>query len=467
MDKGIVERRLAAVMAADVAGYSRLMGADEVGTLNALKSHRRELIDPAIAAHRGRLVKTTGDGLLVEFASVVDAVGAAVTIQRGMLTRTAGLQEDKRIVLRIGVNIGDIIVDGDDIVGDGVNVAARLEALCEPGGLCLSRAANEQIRDKIALAFTDLGEHTVKNIARAVGVFGLSAQDIAALPEMPVEDPATSAAAPGKPPARQRLVIATTAAAVLVLGVAGGLLWWLRGLSPQTPLTPEQQLAAALDKALPRGSPQAHADTAQQFLQERQHRALAFAPKAGVLHYTANWPTQLLAEQSVTERCQQALNEPCALLISDDALIAPGPDGTWSVRDMPRVHYSGLFDPVRIPALRVILRRSPAIMGYLTAPSPKAAAFHSLGVLRVVTGAASQRAAEEQSLRLCNDDPLVKRGSDTPCYLYAVGNQVVLPQRSTMPTSPEQRPAPPATLSAGPQPAPPATPPAPAPPDPN
>jgi adenylate cyclase len=179
----LVERRLAAILAADIAGYSRLMGADEVGTLQALKAHRRELVDPAIAAHRGRIVKTTGDGILVEFASIIDAVGCAVAVQRGMFSRNVGVAEDKRIVFRMGINIGDIIFDGGDIFGDGVNVAARLEVLCEPGGLCISRSANEQIRDKLTLAFADLGEQTMKNITRAVGVFGLAASDIAALPE--------------------------------------------------------------------------------------------------------------------------------------------------------------------------------------------------------------------------------------------------------------------------------------------
>jgi class 3 adenylate cyclase/pimeloyl-ACP methyl ester carboxylesterase len=194
MKAGGVERRLAAILAADVAGYSRLMGSDEVATLRALKMHRRELVDPNIARHHGRIVKTTGDGMLVEFASIVDAVGCAVGVQRGMIDRNKAVPDEKRIVFRIGINVGDIIIDGDDIFGDGVNVAARLEALCEPGGLCISRGANEQIRDKLSLAFADLGEQTVKNIARSVGVFGLAAHDIAmlpeeALPEQPSEEP--------------------------------------------------------------------------------------------------------------------------------------------------------------------------------------------------------------------------------------------------------------------------------------
>jgi class 3 adenylate cyclase len=193
MESNAVQRRLAAILAADVVGYSRLMGADEIGTLSALKGHRRELTDPTIAAHRGRIVKTTGDGALIEFASVVDAVGCAVAIQRAMISRNTEVPGDKRIVFRIGINVGDIIIDGDDIFGEGVNIAARLETLCEPGGVCISRAANEQIRGKLALAFADLGEQAVKNIANAIGVFGLASKDIETLPEpeLPVPGPAT------------------------------------------------------------------------------------------------------------------------------------------------------------------------------------------------------------------------------------------------------------------------------------
>src|SRR3984957_12164079 len=183
MINGRVERRLAAILVADIEGYSRLMGVDEVGTLATLKAHRRDLFDSAIATHHGRIVKTTGDGVLVEFPSVVAAVGGAVGIQRGMASRNSRVPADKRIVFRVGINVGDIIIDGDDIFGDGVNIAARLQTLCEPGGLCISRTANDQIRDKLSLAFADLGEQTVKNISRAVGVFGLTAKDIEALPE--------------------------------------------------------------------------------------------------------------------------------------------------------------------------------------------------------------------------------------------------------------------------------------------
>jgi adenylate cyclase len=165
-------RRLCAVLAADVAGYSRLMGDDEDGTLAALTAHRRELIDPAVTGHAGRIVKTTGDGLLVEFASVVDAVRCAVDIQRGMTERNRAVPRDRRVVFRIGLNLGDVIVQNGDLYGDGVNVAARLETLAEPGGICLSASAHEQVQDKFAeVRFEDMGEQRVKNITRPVRAY--------------------------------------------------------------------------------------------------------------------------------------------------------------------------------------------------------------------------------------------------------------------------------------------------------
>jgi TolB-like protein/Tfp pilus assembly protein PilF len=168
MSEARVERRLAAILAADVVGYSRLMGGDEEGTLATLKAIRRDLGDPKIKEHRGRIVKTTGDGLLIEFASVVDAVRCAVDVQRAMAERNADVPTEKRIEFRMGINIGDIIIEDGDIFGDGVNVAARLEALAEPGGICVSRVVRDQVRDKLDFSFEDLGEQQVKNIARPI-----------------------------------------------------------------------------------------------------------------------------------------------------------------------------------------------------------------------------------------------------------------------------------------------------------
>lgn len=171
MNGGRVDRRLAAVLAADIAGYSRLMGADELGTLAALKAHRRDVVDPTIAGHKGRIVKTTGDGMLVEFASAVDAVTCAMAVQKKMAERNVSFRP--AVNFRIGINIGDIIIDGDDIFGDGVNVASRVENECEPGGVCLSGSAFEQVRGKTAFAFDDLGEKTLKNIERPVRLYAV------------------------------------------------------------------------------------------------------------------------------------------------------------------------------------------------------------------------------------------------------------------------------------------------------
>jgi len=160
----VLERRLAAILAADIVGYSRLMRTDEEGTLARLKALRVELFDPQVAEHRGRIVKTTGDGALVEFPSAVDAVRCAVSVQARLKEREAGMLENAVMALRIGINLGDVIFEDGDIYGDGVNLASRLEGLAEPGGVCLSANVHEQVRHKLDLAFEDMGEHSVKNI---------------------------------------------------------------------------------------------------------------------------------------------------------------------------------------------------------------------------------------------------------------------------------------------------------------
>ena len=203
MSEARFERRLAAILAVDVAGYSRLMGEDEEGTLAALRAIRRELGDPKIKEHRGRIVKTTGDGLLIEFASVVDAVRCAVETQREMATRNAGIPPERPIEFRMGINLGDIIVEDGDIFGDGVNIAARLEALADPGGICVSRVVRDQVRDKLDFSFADMGEQQVKNIARPIRTHRilLGAESVE-----PLE--VVAAVAPSLRPAAQRPSIA-------------------------------------------------------------------------------------------------------------------------------------------------------------------------------------------------------------------------------------------------------------------
>ena len=196
MAEARVERRLAAILAADVAGYSRLMGVDEEGTLAALKAYRRELIDPKIAEHRGRIVKTTGDGALVEFASAVDAVRCAMEIQRTMAERNSAVPEDRRIEFRIGINVGDIIIDEGDIYGDGVNIAARVETHARPGGICLSDNAYQQMKGKLTLDVSDMGEQQLKNIAHPVKVYSIRLSSVPVRPALPLPDKPSIAVLP-------------------------------------------------------------------------------------------------------------------------------------------------------------------------------------------------------------------------------------------------------------------------------
>src|SRR5215813_7836051 len=178
-------RKLAAIVAADVAGYARLMGTDERGTLLALKAHRADLIDPLVAAHKGQIVKTTGDGLLLSFPSVVEAVSCAVAVQSGMAKRNVEIPRERRIEFRVGVNIGDVIVEKGDVFGDGVNIAARLEQIAPPGGICLSEAAYRQVRGKLEIPIADTGEQQLKNIANPMRVYRIEPSVLAAA-DMPL-----------------------------------------------------------------------------------------------------------------------------------------------------------------------------------------------------------------------------------------------------------------------------------------
>jgi adenylate cyclase len=218
-DQGHIERRLAAILAADVVGYSRLIGIDEEGTIERLRELRRELIDPAISNYRGRIVKTIGDGILIEFPSVVDAVRCAVDVQRGMIGRNAEVSPEQRIEFRVGINLGDVVVENEDLLGDGVNVAARLEGIAEPGGICISDAAYQQIRDKIDTNFEDAGEQRLKNIERPVRTFRVRLDGV------------TKAKRFSRLPAleRKRTGPLVLAGILAILAIGGWATWWQRG----------------------------------------------------------------------------------------------------------------------------------------------------------------------------------------------------------------------------------------------
>jgi adenylate cyclase len=230
------DRRLTAILAADVAGYSRLVSRDERGTINRLKAVRKGLVEPVVARHGGRIVKLMGDGALVEFASAVGAVEAAAEIQGAMAEHEAARTEEDRIRFRIGINLGDIVVDGDDILGDGVNVAARLEALAEPGGVCVSGNVHEQVRDKLPYPFEDLGERIVKNIPRPVRVYALPPEALAALPRT-----AVAPGMAGRVRATRRAIIAAAALGIAAIIAAGGgwRLWAPRGATAPAAAVPQ------------------------------------------------------------------------------------------------------------------------------------------------------------------------------------------------------------------------------------
>jgi adenylate cyclase len=239
-------RRLTAILAADVAGYSRLMGADEEGTHERLKAHLGQLVNPKISQHRGRTVKNTGDGMLAEFGSVVDAVRCAVEVQRGMADRNAGASPEKQIKFRVGVNLGDVIAEGEDIYGDGVNVAARLEGLAEPGGICISRVVRDQIRDKLPYPFEDRGEQSVKNIARPVRVFALRSESIA---ELPMAD------APTVLPRPRRVGVVPVVSASVAALVIAVIAWWVWPAMRTTPVPAAAVVAASSSIARPAVAP--------------------------------------------------------------------------------------------------------------------------------------------------------------------------------------------------------------------
>jgi adenylate cyclase len=218
-DQGNIERRLAAILAADVVGYSRLIGIDEEGTIERLRVLRRELIDPAISNYRGRIVKTIGDGILIEFPSVVDAVRCAIDVQRGMVGRNAEVSPEQRIEFRVGINLGDVVVENEDLLGDGVNVAARLEGIAEPGGICISDAAYQQIRDKMDTNFEDAGEQRLKNIERPVRTFHVRLDGVAKAKRFS----RLSALE------RKRAGPLVLAGVIAILAIGGGATWWQRG----------------------------------------------------------------------------------------------------------------------------------------------------------------------------------------------------------------------------------------------
>lgn len=434
MTEGAVVRKLAAILMADVVGCSRMMATDEVGTLEILTRHRKEFIDPTILSFDGRIVKNTGDGFLLEFPSAVEAVRCAVALQQGMASRNAELAGEPMIVFRIGVNIGDVIFQDNDIFGNGVNVAARIEPLADAGGVAISRSTHEQVRDRLNFPFEDKGEIEVKNIDRPIGVLTLSQSMIVGLA------PQTGSLSPSAKPRRSKwalLVYGVLAVGLLISG--SGLVIWLKGNALSsvadvrtTPASLDEQLRTNLAIALPELPKPDVEKLINDYKEGGVHRSLAIAPQAKEHRWTADWPTRDVAEEQVLERCQMTYGEPCAVIASDETVISPDGTNHWTTRDMERLQYNKHFSTKRIPGMRPSILSRPDVLGYQAQTGPKAIAIHPQGIFSVVTGAATQHQAEEQALKQCLDDPARKKAVGH-CLLYAVGNQVVLPLRRTRP----------------------------------
>jgi class 3 adenylate cyclase len=453
------QRRLLAVLVADIVGYSRLMAEDEADTFYRVKDLQSSLIVPVTERGHGRIVKWTGDGFIGVFDSAVDAIRAAVEIQSGVAAAGAGAPEDRRIRLRIGINVGDVIVVADDIYGDTVNIAARLEALAAPGGICISRGVRDTVRGKFSVEFEDRGEVAVKNIPEPIGTFSVIFDPIAW-----TTGRGTSPAA-RRPPFPRRLVAAGFAAVLLATtAVAAYFLGAARERSPPatppahpTPIvaagaatvaTLRTELAARLLSAVPKLDQRTREERARDYDVAPGHKALAVSPDP-----PGTWRAVRPAVEGVKiaalEGCQLYFGQPCILLASDDTVEPQPADGKWERRDMPRIRYDGAFAPGEIPGLRPDQRHKPEILGYRAAAAPKAAAIHPRGYLFVVGPAASQRSAEEEALKACNADPN-RNGADGTCLLYASGDQIVLPRRSREPVTAATAAASPAPTAATP-----------------
>lgn len=422
MRQSTEQRRLLAVLVADIVGYSRLMAENEADTFYRVKDFQSSLITPTTARNHGRVVKWTGDGFIGAFDSAVDAVRAAIEIQSGVAAAGASAADDRRIRFRIGINTGDVIIVPGDVYGDTVNVAARLQALAEPGGISISTGVRDAVRGKFSVEFENRGELNVKNIPDPVGTFNVLFD--------PIAWTMGREAAPTQSPARRNRYLFAAGTGLLVAAVAGAG-WYLWGSSPRSAALSSQQegLSARMASAVPGLGGKALETAARAYEDGQTHKAQAASADPPGLWRSFGRPTAENAESAALENCQIKYGRPCTLVAIDETLQPIPADRNWPRRDMPRARYSGGFDPAQIPGAAPALRGRADIVGYRAAPAPKAAAFTPVaGRVFTVVAATSQRAAEEASLDACAADPL-RKAENGPCFLYAVGDRVVLPLR--------------------------------------
>ncbi|HTW51192.1 MAG TPA: adenylate/guanylate cyclase domain-containing protein [Stellaceae bacterium] len=491
------QRRLLAVLVADIVAYARLMEENEDDTFFRLKEINSTIISPSAVRNHGQIVKWTGNGFISVFQSAVDAVRAAIEIQSAVAAVGANSEPDRQIRLRVGISAGDVIIVPGNVFGDTVNAASRLQSLAAPGSVCISRAIRDAVRGKFTIEYEDRTEADLKTGTEGAGAFRVVFDPIAWTMNQPKAAPKKAsrrwpaytlggaaavaliaaaavsfkpnphrveAAAASPPAASSPATNAVPSAAVSAedldfapartvgtptensANTSSAL-----SAAPTTPSSSEATQAApatsppvassgglnvALGSALPALDAGESAEVVRAYQAAATHKAQAVSLQPPGLWRSANRPTADDAATSALEDCQVYYGSPCALLAIDDKTLPVPPDGKWSVHDMPRVRYTGDFDPAQIPGTESETRTRSDILGYKPKLGPKAVAFQPTGgKVFVVTRAENQRAAEETALRYCDDDPL--RGlKDGPCLLYAVGNQTVLTRRSTVPLSP-------------------------------
>ena len=457
MEEPDIKRKLATILVADIVGYSRLTANDEDWTIRALGDFRK-IVDDIITRHDGRIFSTGGDSVLAEFASPVEAVRCAVDFQEASRSRNLLQPRDRQLRYRIGINLGDVMVRGEDLLGDGVNVAARLEGIAEPGGICVSGTVWDHINGKLSIGYVDIGEQSVKNIPRPVRAFHLrvdgsvgEATETQPSPPIAVRGPVATAAGAKRVP----LAAILGGAAAIIAVLVGLLAWqmWPKNSAPVTATAPTLQpstaapalkisLAALLGIAVPGLSEKTRNDLAHDYETAAGHKAQAVSVPSSSTWRTTNRPTAANAETATLEECQVVHGQPCVLLAVDDDLKPPPEGGKWVPRDMSRARYSGDFDIEQIPGLRQENRNRQDIVGYRSAASPKAAAYNADGArMFIATEAASQRASEEAALQACRDNA-TRDKLTAPCFLYAVEQRVVLPLRLKEPWTPAAAPAP-------------------------
>jgi adenylate cyclase len=351
------------------------------------------------------------------------------------------------MTFRIGISVGDVVERDGDLLGDGVNIAARLEGIATPGGICISRSVFEQVANKLSVKFQDIGEQPLKNIPSPIHAYVIGPQGSAN--DAAVSDVRRAGIVAGI--ASRRGAVLAGLCGTLVVAVAAFALspWgWLPLRS--APVAPPQSNAATSNTATPAApldeplltrfaitvpgiSREARERSARDYAAAKAHKAQAVSLSPPGLWRATGRESAAVAEEAALENCQVAYGRPCTLLAIDDDLLPPPAGGEWQRRDMPRTRYAGNFDPFQIPGAAAIRQRND-IAGYAAAAGPKAVAFHPASRVVVETGAPSQREAEERALDRCNRD-VARENTLVPCFLYAVGNQVVLPQRLRKPTS--------------------------------